>query len=239
MSASGVTYFGVEDPIRRDRPRCSTPRTPSTAAAAARRTPTTPSISATSAATAARTAASGGPSPAVAAERVELHGVRSASFTAADAGGQRAGVAPLCPASTTSTTRSARGHAVPGARRRPAGHRGRPGGGERGVRPRGADRPRLGRAVDPADQEPGRRERGPAHAGARGRRARPSRGPQRPDRRRPRRLVGLGRRLRAPGRPRAPRHLCRHAGGRAGAAAEVRRDPGGAAARRSGPRGRA
>ena len=47
--------------------------------------------------------------------------------------------------------------------------------------------------------------------------------PQRPHRRRPRRLLDLGRRLRAAGRPRAPRHLRRHPRRRAGAAAQVRR----------------
>ena len=58
------------------------------------------------------------------------------------------------------------------------------------------------RALDPADQEPGRRQRGPADAAGWRRSAeRPAARPlaraQRPDRRRPRRLLDLGRRLRA------------------------------------------
>ena len=108
-----------------------------------------------------------------------------------------------CPASTTSTTRSARppcawrsasrwSTIVAGLER-----------GQRRVRAGRADRHRRARALDPADQEPGRRQRDPAHAGARARRARPAGDPQRPHRRRPRRLLDLGRRLRAAGRPRA------------------------------------
>ena len=58
-------------------------------------------------------------------------------------------------------------------------------------------------------------------AGERG--ARPLDRPQRPDRRRPRRLLGLGRRLRAARRLGAPGHLRRHAGAGDGAAAEIRR----------------
>ena len=78
--------------------------------------------------------------------------------------------------------------------------------------------------LDPADQEPRRRERGAADAHARGRPARPLDGPQRPHRRRPRRLLDLGRRLRGAGRPRAARDLQRHPRGGDGAAPEVRRD---------------
>ena len=55
-------------------------------------------------------------------------------------------------------------------------------------------------------------------------RARPLDRAERQDRRRPRRLVGLGRGLRAARRPRAPRDLLGHARGGDGAAAEVRRD---------------
>ncbi len=54
--------------------------------------------------------------------------------------------------------------------------------------------------ADPARQEPRRRQRGAAHAGARAGRARPARDPQRQDRRRARRLLDLGCRLRAAGR---------------------------------------
>ena len=87
-----------------------------------------------------------------------------------------------------------------------------------------AETVRLGgpRDVDPARQEPGRGERGAAHARARAGRARPARDPQRPRRRRARRELGLGRRLRGARRPRAPRDVQRHARGGDGAAAEVR-----------------
>ena len=83
--------------------------------------------------------------------------------------------------------------------------------------------------LDPADQEPGRRQRGAAHAAAGGERERRRPRPrpldraQRPDRRRPRRLLGLGRRLRAARRPRPPGGLRRHPGAGDGGAAEVRR----------------
>ena len=77
--------------------------------------------------------------------------------------------------------------------------------------------------LDPAGQEPGRRERGAAHAHARGRRARPLARAQRQDRRRPRRVLDLGCRLRAARRPRAARDLLRHARRGDGAAPEVRR----------------
>ena len=62
-------------------PSSSTPRTPSTAATAGTPTSTTPPTSATSAATTAPTAATAAPSPAVAAESVQLRGIRSAAFT--------------------------------------------------------------------------------------------------------------------------------------------------------------
>ena len=66
--------------------------------------------------------------------------------------------------------------------------------------------------------------------------ARPLDRAQRPDRRRPRRLLDLGRRLRGARGPRPARDLQRHARGGDGAAAEVRRDRGRA---RGGPRPRA
>ena len=116
---------------------------------------------------------------------------------------RRAGASPCrSPASTTSTTRSRptacclqRGHR-PRARSR------------RGLESFAAAFGRAERstsagatAVDPADQEPGRRERGVPHADATRpvtarRRARPVDRPQRPHRRRARHLVDLGRRLR-------------------------------------------
>ena len=82
---------------------------------------------------------------------------------------------------------------------RPGAHRGR-------VRAGRDDRGRRQAGLDPPDQEPRRRQRGDAHAAPRGRAVRRRRGhrpvdrAQRPDRRRPGRLVGLGRRLRAAGR---------------------------------------
>ena len=81
---------------------------------------------------------------------------------------------------------------------------------------------RRARARDPARQEPGRGQRGAAHARARGRRARRARRAQRQHRRRARRLLGLGRRLRGPRRPRAAGHVRGHARGGARAAPEVR-----------------
>ena len=84
-------------------------------------------------------------------------------------------------------------------------------------------RARRPRAHAPAHQEPGRRQRGAAHAAARAGRARPLRRAQRQDRRRPRRLLGVGRRLRAARRPHPPHHVLGHPRRRARAAAEVRR----------------
>ena len=104
------------------------------------------------------------------------------------------------------------------------------------VRARGDDPGRRPPGVDPADQEPGRGERGAAHPDARGRAARPVDRAERRHRRRPRHLLDLGRRLRGAGRPRAARHVQRHARGGDGAAAEVRGHRGGD---RGGPRPRA
>ena len=92
--------------------------------------------------------------------------------------------------------------------------------------PRRVDGSAGTRALDPAGQEPRRRQRGAAHARARGRASTTCWRAQRQHRRRPRRLLDLGRRLRAARGPRPPRHLRRHARGRDGPAAEVRgRDP--------------
>ena len=122
----------------------------------------------------------------------------------------------------TALGRRARRRSSPGCRRRA---------------PRSAARRRCaigGRElVDPARQEPRRRERGAAHARARARRARRARGPQRPHRRRARRLAGSGTRTSsslAGARP--ARRLQRHARRRAGAAAEVRGRAAGADRRR-------
>ena len=83
------------------------------------------------------------------------------------------------------------------------------------VRARRDDRGRRQAGLDPAGQEPRRRQRGAAHPAPRGHAsdgaARPLDRAQRPDRRRPRRLLGLGRRLRAARRQRAPRGLRGHA----------------------------
>ena len=77
--------------------------------------------------------------------------------------------------------------------------------------------------VDPARQEPRRRQRGAAHARARGDQARPVRRAQRPHGRRARRLVGVGRRLGDHRAARAAADVLGHARSRAGAAAQVRR----------------
>ena len=69
------------------------------------------------------------------------------------------------------------------------------------------DRPARG--GDPAGEEPGGRQRGAAHAAARGRRARPLDRAERRDRRRTRRLLDLGRRLRGAGGPGAADRLLR------------------------------
>ncbi len=88
-----------------------------------------------------------------------------------------------------------------------------------------ANRGRRPRHPDAADQEPGRRERGDPNARG-GRRARhPRDRAQRPDRRRPRRLVDLGRRLRAAPRPRRAHRRKRRAGRRARAPVHLRRLP--------------
>ena len=137
------------------------------------------------------------PEPRRRARDVELPGRARRALHAAHAGGSAPGRPPLPRASTTSTTRLAAAAlclalGVPLDEIRT---------GLEGVSAAfgRAERIAVGnRALDPADQEPGRRQRGPAHADARARRARPPRRPQRQHRRRPRRLVGLGRRLRGP-----------------------------------------
>ena len=204
------------------RPRCSMPRTPSTAAAAAPPTSTRPSTSATSASTTARTAASAARSRASRADEIELHGTRGATLRAAHPGRAAPLELPLpglynvYNALAAAALCLALGVAAGADRRGPGGGDGRRSAAPRRVEVGGA------RAVDPAGQEPGRRQRDPAHAGARAGELDVLGDPQRPHRRRPRHLVGLGRRLRDARRPRAPRHVRRHARRRAGAAAQVR-----------------
>ena len=102
--------------------------------------------------------------------------------------------------------RARRRRALPRARGAARDDRGGDRGGRAGLRAGGDARPRRAADVDPAGQEPGGRQRGAAHARARGagpRAARRARRAQRQHRRRPRRLVGVGRRLGAAGRPRA------------------------------------
>ena len=86
------------------------------------------------------------------------------------------------------------------------------------------------RALDPAGEEPCRGQRGAAHADPRGRLARPLGRPERPDRGRPRRVLDLGRRLRAAAR--------QGAAGDVLAARARRRWPCGSSTRRSGRRSR-
>ena len=113
------------------------------------------------------------------------------------------------PASTTSTTRSPRRPPRSSSGASLERREGVARGAGRRVRacrddPRG--RPRR---LDPPGEEPRRRERGPAHAHPGGPRARPLDRAERQDRRRPRRLVGLGCRLRAARRARAARRPAR------------------------------
>ena len=161
-----------------------------------RRTPTstTPPTWATSATTTARNCGNRRPEPGGGgrvgpAARHPLGRLHAAHARRLDA--RRA----AAPRALQRLQRARRRRAVPRARRRAADDRGRPRRRRARLRPRRDDRPRRPRDLDPAGQEPGGRERGPAHARARGRRARPLRRPQRPHRRRPRRLVGVGRRL--------------------------------------------
>ena len=181
-------------------PRCSTPPTPSTAAAAARRTATTRSTSATSAATTATRCGATPPGAAVAAATdVVLEGVRGARFTLRTPGRRarrRASAPRPLQRLQRARGRGAGAHAGRPSRRR----RRRPAGGLPRVRPGRDGAPRRPRPVDPPREEPGRGERGPAHARARARRARRARHPQRPGRRRARRELGVGRGLRGPRR---------------------------------------
>ncbi len=208
-------------PARSPWPRSSTPPTPSTAGAAARPTSTTPTTSATSASTTATRAGHG-------ARRRRSSRPTSRS-TACAARGSRCGAGDasavvalplpglynvynaLGAAALATALGVALDDIVAGLQDTA------PAFGRAESVPR-----RRARAVDPARQEPGRRQRGAAHAAPRGRPPRRARGAQRPHRRRPRRQLGLGRRLRAARRPRRPRHVRGHPRGRDGAAVQVR-----------------
>ena len=126
---------------------------------------------------------------------VELQGMRARRVDDPTPAGEIRSSCP-CRASTTSTMRSPR-FSRAGAGHRPARIRG--GLAEtRAVFGRVETRGCPRRSRSPG-QEPGRDQRGAPHVAASeaGDRARPVAGAQRPHRRRPRRLLGLGRRLRA------------------------------------------
>ena len=165
------------------------------------------------------------PRPDVAATAIELRGMDGLAQRPCARPPARSSWSCPCPASTTSTTPSAA--VAAGLRLGVAPERIAAALGEMRAAFGRVETIEVGRqaGLDPADQEPGRRQRGPAHAAARGRgrAGRPLDRAQRPDRRRPRRLLGLGRRLRAARGPGAARRLRRHAGAGDGAAAEVRR----------------
>ena len=175
------------------------------------------------------------PSPAIAAERIELRRDPGGELHAAHAAGAASPSSCRSRVSTTSTTRSVpprcacasasrSSDVVAGLNAVTAAF---------GRAETGRDRGR--RAVDPARQEPGGCERDPAHARARAGRARRARDPQRPHGRRPGRLVGVGCRLRDPRLAGAPHHLRRHPRRRARAALQVRRRRRRASARRPEP----
>ena len=188
-------------------PSSSTPRTPSTAAAAGTPTSTRPPTSATSAATTARTAATAAPSRPWPPSRSQLRGIRSAAFTLRTPQGSTRVELPLPGLYNVYNALGAAALCLSLGVELPTIAAGL-----------GAVEPAFGRAetidldgradLDPAGQEPGGRQRGPAHARARGRRARPLRRPQRPHRRRPRRLVGVGRRLGDCSSPHVARMTC-------------------------------
>ena len=110
------------------------------------------------------------PDPVVVARDVELRGIRSAAFTLATPAGDGAGRAPAA-RPLQRLQRARRGGAVAAAGRAARRGRRRAGGRRAGVRAGGDGRPGRPADVDPARQEPGGRERGPAHPVARGRRS--------------------------------------------------------------------
>ena len=198
-----------------------TPPTPSTAVAAARRTCSRPCTSAISATTTVPPADGGDPPPPCGHASVRLEGVRSARFRLSVPDGRGRGEA--CAARALQRLQRARG----GRARRRAGD---PAGGHR----RGAAE-HHGRVRTGGDRD-GRRARDAGSCSSRTPRARTrccARSRWSPagttcwecsttTRRRPRRVLDLGRRLRAARGARAQRHVLRYAGGRAGAAPEVR-----------------
>ena len=183
-------------------------------------------------------AASERPTPTVAAERIALDGTRGAELHAAHAG-RRAPRSSCRSRPLQRLQRARRRRAVPGARRSPleqvvAGLAAV----TRRVRPRRDGRDRRRRAVDPADQEPGRGQRDPAHARARARRARPARRSSTTAPPTAATSRGSGTPTSSCWPPRVRRVTCAgHPRRRAGAAAEVRRRPGasGCASSRSWP----
>ena len=152
---------------------CSTRPTRSTACAAARRTTTRPPTSGTSATTAARTAATRARTldvvarddRAARARRLVVH---------AHCPGREARVELRAARALQRLQRARRGGARTRARRAARRRRRRAAALRRRVRPLRADHDRRPHAADAADQEPGRRERGGAHA-RRGRARRRSR----------------------------------------------------------------
>ena len=166
------------------------------------------------------------PEPQVSARDVVLEGVRGARFALHTPAGVREIVLPLpglynvynaLGAAALALTLGASLDDVA------AGLRGR----LPRVRPRRDRAHGRHRALDPARQEPGRRQRGAAHAHPGARRARRAGGAQRQHRRRARRQLGVGRGLRGARAERAPRDVRGDARGGDGAAPEVRgRGPG-------------
>ncbi len=157
-------------PTRWRSPRCSTRRTPSTAAAAAPPTSTTRSTSATSATTAARPAVRQRPSPTSAREHdhAPRHRARPTFTLVTPAGDAPSCAAAAGPLQRLQRARRRRALPVPRrlARRRssPVCRRSTAAFGR-------AETVRVGdtSSAAAADQEPRRRQRGPAHAGARAR----------------------------------------------------------------------
>ena len=233
----GVTYFGIEDPRRRS-PSSSTPTTPSTAAAAALPTPTSAPSSATSATTAARTATPTARRPTSPPPRIELLGMAGSRVDGRDARGRaRAPAPPPRPlqrlqraggASPPRSARASRSSWSAGGSSRCAAVFGRVETIEVGGKPVS-----ILLIKNPAGANEVLRTLRARELG--GRPARPLDRAQRPDRRRPRRLLDLGRRLRAARRRRAPSRLRGHPRARDGAAPQVR---GLAAGRRSRSRSR-
>ena len=151
-------------------PSCSTPPTPSTAAAAAHAYVYEAVYLGHLGRYHCPNCGARRPEPEVAARDVALRGIRSARVHAAHAARRAARRAPP-PRALQRLQRARRGGAVPAPRRAARRGRRRPGGRRAGLRPRGDDRAGRPPDLDPAGQEPGRRQRGAAHARARGRRS--------------------------------------------------------------------